>query len=191
MRVTGLLIVMALVGTPVGALACEILCRQAGATDHHNATGHHGMAAHDGMSAHDGMAAHDERQTSAVGSCHAEAAISAFVMKVRQGPRHRYPCGLSKRSRPLPRYVSLRARHHRLVEGLQHPASLARPRRSPSSVSDTSASVALSLRATPIRSPRTPGRFSASGSAAWRCPLDRWIPPGAWPEPIRGVVETL
>ena len=78
-RVAGLLIVMALAGMPVSALACALWCEHAGSTDHHSATGHDGMA-----TTHDGMVAHDERQTPAIGSCHNEAAISTFLTKVRQ-----------------------------------------------------------------------------------------------------------
>jgi len=83
-RAPALLIVMTLVGLPASGLACELSCGHSGGADHHRAAGHDGMATHDGMVTHDGMATHDAKQVSAIGSCHADAAISTFLTKVRQ-----------------------------------------------------------------------------------------------------------
>ena len=78
LRTMALLIMMALPGVPASALACELWCGHSGAADHHRAAGH------DGMANYDGMVTHNARQMSALGSCHAEAAISTFLTKVRQ-----------------------------------------------------------------------------------------------------------
>jgi hypothetical protein len=67
LRATGLLIVMALVGTPVSVLACELWCADVGAADDH-----HAAMCHDGETNDDGW------QESSVGDCHGDIAILPF-----------------------------------------------------------------------------------------------------------------
>jgi hypothetical protein len=79
MRVTGLLIVMALAGTPVSVLACELWCADLQSADHHRAA-----MCHDGETSHDGEASHDRWQASSVDGCHNDLAILPFLPEDRR-----------------------------------------------------------------------------------------------------------
>ncbi len=74
-RVTRLLIVMALAGTPVSVLACELWCVDLMVADRHPAA-----MCHDGETNHDGW----QESSSSVGSCHGDAAMLPFRTEDRR-----------------------------------------------------------------------------------------------------------
>lgn len=77
-RTARLFILLALVGAPASALACDLYCASLGMADHQRA------AHHQAALCHDGAADHDERKVSSVDICHSDVAIGTFLTQVRQ-----------------------------------------------------------------------------------------------------------
>jgi len=72
-RTARLFILIALVGAPASALACDLYCASLGTADHQHAA-----------LCHDGAADHDGRQVSSIEICHSDVAIGTFLTQVRQ-----------------------------------------------------------------------------------------------------------